>query len=166
MGGVDSNDNSAAALLMGQLVALAAKRGMAVMIAHHAAKNRDPKSAESAMGAASFVNLSRIVLGIDPLAEKDAGKLGLPPWESKSVFRVALFVSALVGSTGLARADERLCDPSWENCRVPLISLIDHEQVGIDVGVWVIKDGRIPAALIRAVLFVISVGIAITGEQA
>jgi hypothetical protein len=88
MGGVDSNDNSAAALLMGQLVALAARRGMAVMIAHHAAKGRDPKSAESAMGAASFVNLSRIASGIEPLDEKDAGKLGLPPWEATSIFRV------------------------------------------------------------------------------
>ena len=58
------------------------------MIAHHAAKGRDPTSAESAMGAASFVNLSRIVLSIEPLAEKDAGQLGLPPWEAKSVFRV------------------------------------------------------------------------------
>ena len=88
MGGVDSNDNSAAALLMGQFVALAARRGMSVMIAHHAAKGRDPTSAESAMGAASFVNLSRIVLSIEPLAEKDAGQLGLPPWEAKFVFRV------------------------------------------------------------------------------
>jgi hypothetical protein len=88
MGGVDSNDNSAAALLMGQFVALAARRRMAVMIAHHAAKGRDPTSAESAMGAASFVNLSRIVLSIEPLAEKDAGQIGLPPWEAKSVFRV------------------------------------------------------------------------------
>jgi hypothetical protein len=61
---------------------------MAVMIAHHAAKGRDPTSAESAMGAASFVNLSRIVLSIEPLAEKDAGRLGLPPWEAKTVFRV------------------------------------------------------------------------------
>ena len=89
MGGVDSNDNSAAALLMGQFVALAVGRGIAVMIAHHAAKGRDPKSAEAAMGAASFVNLSRIALGIEPLDEKDAGRLGLPPWEAKSVFRVA-----------------------------------------------------------------------------
>jgi hypothetical protein len=88
MGGVDSNDNSAAALLMGQLVTLAAKRSIAVIIAHHAAKGRDPASAESAMGAASFVNLSRIVLNIEPLADKDAGQLGLPPWEAKSVFRV------------------------------------------------------------------------------
>jgi hypothetical protein len=86
--GVDSNDNSAAALLMGQLVALAVRRGMAIMIAHHAAKGRDPKSAESAMGAASFVNLSRIASGIEPLDEKDAGKLGLPPWEAPSIFRV------------------------------------------------------------------------------
>ena len=58
------------------------------MIAHHAAKGRDPTPAESAMGAASFVNLSRIVLSIEPLAEKDAGRLGLPPWEAKSIFRV------------------------------------------------------------------------------
>jgi AAA domain len=88
MGGVDSNDNSAAALLMGQLVTQAAKRKIAIIIAHHAAKGRDPTSAESAMGAASFVSLSRIVLNIEPLAEKDAGLLGLPPWEAKSVFRV------------------------------------------------------------------------------
>jgi len=88
MGGVDSNDNSAAAQLMGQFVALAAQRGMAVMMAHHAAKGRDPTSAESAMGAASFVNLSRIVLSIEPLAEKDAGQLGLPPWDAKLVFRI------------------------------------------------------------------------------
>ena len=89
MGGVNSNDNSAAALLMGKLVALAATRHIAVMIAHHAAKGRDPTSAESALGAASFVNLCRIALGIEPLAEGDAGKVGLPPWEAKSVFRVA-----------------------------------------------------------------------------
>jgi hypothetical protein len=88
MGGVDSNDNSAAALLMGQLVALAARRDMAVVIAHHAATGRDPTSAESALGAASFVNLSRIVLSIEPLAEKDAGQIGLPPWEAKSIFRL------------------------------------------------------------------------------
>ena len=88
MGGVNSNDNSAAALLMGKFVSLAARRRMALMIAHHAAKGRDPTFAESAMGAASFINLTRIALGIEPLEEKDAGQLGLPPWEAKFVFRV------------------------------------------------------------------------------
>ena len=88
MGGVNANDNSAAALLMGKFVSLAAQRRIAVVVAHHAAKGQDPISAESAMGAASFINLTRIALGIEPLDQKDAEQLGLPPWEAKSVFRV------------------------------------------------------------------------------
>jgi hypothetical protein len=88
MGGVSTNDNAGAALLMGRLVTLAAERRMGIMVAHHAAKGRDPTSAESAMGAASFVNLARNALAIEPLAESEAGKLGLPPWEARSVFRV------------------------------------------------------------------------------
>ncbi len=64
---------------------------------------------------------------------------------SLGVFSCAVVVSAEVGY-----AQERLCDASRENCRVPLVQLIDSESVGIDVGVWFIKDGRIPAALIRA----------------
>ena len=88
MGGVDSNDNSAAALLMGQFVTLAAKRSIAVMIAHHAAKGRDPKSAESAMGATSFVNLSRIVSNLSHWLRMMQAFLAFPPWEAKSVFRV------------------------------------------------------------------------------
>ncbi|MDQ3348322.1 MAG: phospholipase D-like domain-containing protein [Acidobacteriota bacterium] len=58
--------------------------------------------------------------------------------------------SCAVLATEVAYAEERLCDASRENCRVPLVQLIDSESVGIDVGVWFIKDGRIPAALIRA----------------
>ena len=49
-----------------------------------------------------------------------------------------------------AHAQERLCDASAENCRIPLISLIDNERVGIDVGVWFFKDDRFVQALIRA----------------
>ena len=88
MGGVDANNNSAAAIFMGKLVKLAADRHMAVVVAHHAAKGREPTSQDSAMGAASFVNFARIVLTIEPLAEKDAGRIGVPPWEAKSIFRV------------------------------------------------------------------------------
>ncbi|MGH8264758.1 MAG: phospholipase D-like domain-containing protein, partial [Steroidobacteraceae bacterium] len=69
---------------------------------------------------------------------------------TKFIVRLSLLVSITLGLVSPAAAQERLCDASWENCRVPLVNLIDNEQVGIDVGVWVIKDGRIPAALIRA----------------
>ena len=88
MGGVDANNNSAAAVLMWRFTSLAATRRIGVMIAHHAAKGRDPKSAESAMGAATLVNLCRIVSSIEPLDKNDAGRLGLPTWEAGSVFRV------------------------------------------------------------------------------
>ena len=88
MGGTNANDNAIAALLMGKLAELAATRRIAVVLAHHTSKGRDLKSAESAMGAASFINLARIALAIEPLDEKDAGTVGVPPWEARSVFRV------------------------------------------------------------------------------
>src|SRR3954469_10644761 len=37
---------------------------------------------------------------------------------------------------------ERLCDPSFENCRTQLLSLIDNEQQEIDVGFWFMEDNR------------------------
>ena len=87
-GGATLNDNAAAALLMRGLVSLAAKYNLAVMIAHHTAKNRDLGSADAAMGAASIVNLARISLALEPLTENDAGKIGVAPWDAKSIFRV------------------------------------------------------------------------------
>lgn len=88
VGGVSLNDNSAAALMMGSLVSTAAQRKIAIMIAHHVAKNREATSPEAAMGAASLVNLSRISLSIEPLAEADAGKVGVAPWDARSIFRI------------------------------------------------------------------------------
>jgi AAA domain/Primase C terminal 2 (PriCT-2)/Bifunctional DNA primase/polymerase, N-terminal len=88
MGGVDGNNNSAAAVFMGGLVKLAAERRIGVVVAHHTAKGRDLSSAESAMGAASFVNFSRIGLSIEPLAESEAVRIGVAPWDAKFVFRV------------------------------------------------------------------------------
>jgi phosphatidylserine/phosphatidylglycerophosphate/cardiolipin synthase-like enzyme len=52
-----------------------------------------------------------------------------------------------------ARATEFLCDPSvsaqtqngvsvYPNCRQPLLDLIDHENVGIDVAFWFMEDQR------------------------
>lgn len=49
-----------------------------------------------------------------------------------------------------AAAQERLCDASVENCRVPLLFLINNEQIGIDVGVWFFKDDRYVTALVKA----------------
>ena len=60
-----------------------------------------------------------------------------------------LFLACLCSSVN-AVADEKLCDASATNCRTPLLSLIDNETQGIDVGVWFFKDSRFVTALINA----------------
>jgi phosphatidylserine/phosphatidylglycerophosphate/cardiolipin synthase-like enzyme/regulation of enolase protein 1 (concanavalin A-like superfamily) len=47
-----------------------------------------------------------------------------------------------------AVALERLCDPAFEDCRVPLLNLIQNEQVGIDVAFWFMTDTRYSDAII------------------
>jgi hypothetical protein len=88
VGGVSLNDNSAAALLLGNFVRLAAERQLGFMLAHHASKNRETSSADAAMGAASLVNLARICFSLEPLSERDAIKVGVAPWDARSIFRI------------------------------------------------------------------------------
>jgi phosphatidylserine/phosphatidylglycerophosphate/cardiolipin synthase-like enzyme len=43
---------------------------------------------------------------------------------------------------------ERLCDPSFENCRTDLLTYIKQEQVGIDAAFWLMSDDRYVSAII------------------
>ena len=43
---------------------------------------------------------------------------------------------------------ERLCDPSFENCRTDLITYINQERVGIDAAFWLMSDDRYVSAII------------------
>src|SRR5512140_3723995 len=54
-----------------------------------------------------------------------------------------------VVSVSPSSAAERLCDPSFEDCRTPLLNLIKAESVGIDVAFWFMEDARYSAELIR-----------------
>lgn len=49
-----------------------------------------------------------------------------------------------------AQALERICDTAFEDCRAPLLALIDNETVAIDVAFWFMEDARYSAALARA----------------
>ena len=48
-----------------------------------------------------------------------------------------------------AVAQDRLCDPAFENCRTQLLNLINAETVGIDVAFWFMEDSRYSSALIK-----------------
>ena len=49
-----------------------------------------------------------------------------------------------------SRAAERLCDVSFEDCRAPLLAMINNETIAIDTAFWFSDDPRFPDALIKA----------------
>ena len=44
--------------------------------------------------------------------------------------------------------NEWLCDASYQNCRTPLLNLINNETVGLDVAFWFMQDTRYQTAII------------------
>lgn len=50
-----------------------------------------------------------------------------------------------------ASASERFCDASFENCRNPLITLIQNENVQIDAAYWFMDDPSVENALIAQI---------------
>ena len=63
---------------------------------------------------------------------------------------VALTLAAVLPAP--AAALERICDPAFEDCRAPLLDLINSEPAsgGIDVAFWFMEDARYSAALYNA----------------
>ena len=116
VGGASLNDNAVAALLMRKLVVTAVEHKLAVLVAHHTAKGREVGSAEAAMGAASIVNLARIALALEPLAEDKAMAIGVSPDMARSCFRV-------VGT------QQNLSAPSTDDRWFRIVSVdIDNEE--------------------------------------
>ena len=68
---------------------------------------------------------------------------------SARVLGVACALGLLTGFARQARAQERLCDPSFEDCRSPLIDLIRNETVEIDVAFWFMEDQRYMSEIVK-----------------
>jgi phosphatidylserine/phosphatidylglycerophosphate/cardiolipin synthase-like enzyme len=65
-------------------------------------------------------------------------------------FSYLLAVAAVLNVLSAPRADarEQLCDPSSQNCRIPLLDLINAETAEIDVGLWFMEDARYSTAIV------------------
>jgi regulation of enolase protein 1 (concanavalin A-like superfamily)/phosphatidylserine/phosphatidylglycerophosphate/cardiolipin synthase-like enzyme len=77
----------------------------------------------------------------------------------------ALAAIALVILPARSFALDRFCDVAFEDCRAPLIQLIDNETERIDVGFWFMEDGRYSAALARAVQRGVKVRVIFDSEE-
>jgi phosphatidylserine/phosphatidylglycerophosphate/cardiolipin synthase-like enzyme len=62
---------------------------------------------------------------------------------------LALVFVVLIVASSRTQAQERLCDPAFEDCRTPLWNLIDAETVGIDVAFWFMQDSSYATKLIN-----------------
>jgi len=63
------------------------------------------------------------------------------PSKQFSCVTVVLLATAMVIAAP-ARAQESLCDNSFEDCRAPIIQMIRDETVGLDVSFWFMTDTR------------------------
>ena len=65
-------------------------------------------------------------------------------------FSISLLVLVvLMLAASRTQAQERLCDPAFEDCRAPLWALIDAETVGIDVAFWFMQDSSYATKIIN-----------------
>lgn len=63
--------------------------------------------------------------------------------------RSSLILAFLIVSAVSLQAQERLCDPAFEDCRTPLWNLIDAETAGIDVAFWFMQDSSYATKLVN-----------------
>src|SRR5262245_39211525 len=68
---------------------------------------------------------------------------------SRIVISAALTLLVVTGVTSPAAAADELCDAAFQNCRTPLLNLINAEQVRIDVSFWFMEDARYSTAIIN-----------------
>ncbi|HYV14351.1 MAG TPA: phospholipase D-like domain-containing protein, partial [Pyrinomonadaceae bacterium] len=60
-----------------------------------------------------------------------------------------LTVTVLMLGALTTQAQERLCDPAFEDCRHPIWDLIDAETAGIDVAFWFMQDDSYATKIIN-----------------
>ena len=67
----------------------------------------------------------------------------------KSPYLLFILIVCNFASSPRANATETLCDVSYQNCRTPLLALIQNEKIEIDVAYWFMDDQNLASALIK-----------------
>src|SRR6185503_8056111 len=68
------------------------------------------------------------------------GQSGVPMFKTRRlVITFLVILNFYLLTPQLSSAQERLCDPSFEDCYTPLIQLINAETVGIDMSFYMIE---------------------------
>ena len=60
------------------------------------------------------------------------------------------FGSAVPAAAQTLAPEDRLCDPTFEDCRADILTYIQQEKVEIDMAFWMMNDARYSNALVAA----------------
>src|SRR3954467_13045414 len=107
------------------------------------------------MGPHTFVALIRPTMNVtSPPAQRTALTTTALTTAIRTPFRRALTAFALALTVSIVFASRTaalgvLWHTRSENCRPQLLTLIDNEKVGIDVGFWVMDDSRYVTHLVN-----------------
>ena len=67
---------------------------------------------------------------------------------TRLAFHFSLVLVAFLFASQATSAQERLCDPSFENCYDPILDLVRKETVGIDMAFYMIELPQLTDAVI------------------
>src|ERR1043165_3131207 len=77
-----------------------------------------------------------------------------PVLKTSSFIGVFIGLALICGSTSAFAQtlgpQERMCDPTFEDCRADILTYIQQETVEIDMGFWMMTDARYSNALVSA----------------
>src|SRR5829696_8257584 len=59
-------------------------------------------------------------------------------------------IGALSASAQILAPQDRLCDPTYQDCRADILKYIQQETVQIDMGFWMMTDARYSNELVKA----------------
>src|SRR5689334_4946134 len=62
--------------------------------------------------------------------------------------RALILGTVLTTITSAAQAAESMCDPAHQDCRTPLLTLIQHESASIDIAMWFMEDQGLADAIV------------------
>src|SRR5687767_10458329 len=68
---------------------------------------------------------------------------------SSAAIVFGLVAVSLLAAPTSAAAQDTLCDNAFQDCRTPLLQLINAENVGLDVSFWFMTDTQFSSAIIN-----------------
>src|SRR5688572_31599403 len=74
--------------------------------------------------------------------------MAVPPRPPVRTFLLALLAVLILSAPTRAQPVDTMCDPSFQDCRTPLLNYVRRETHMIDVAMWFMEDQELADAIV------------------